>query len=169
MKKAIIMLAVLLVPVMSFAVAPGGKISKAKVSALASQYRGKQGVDVIEIGRLGTALLKGIAAMADGNDKDTREALTALKGIKGLTIISYEDAEAELKQKISGKVEKMLKNVDLLMEAKDEGETMRIYGSYSEKSGKVSDVALFSPTDGTFIFLVGSFNLDDISKAMAND
>ena len=60
----------------------------------------------------------------------------------------------------------MLKGVDLLMEAKDDGETMRIYGSYSEKTGKVSDVALFSP-DGTFIFLVGSFNLNDISSAMA--
>ena len=99
MKKAIIVLAFLLVPVMTFAWVPGGKISKVKVSSLVSQYRGKQGVEVIEIGRLGTALLKGVAAMADGNDKDTREALTALKGIKGLTIISYEDAEAVLKQK----------------------------------------------------------------------
>ena len=105
MKKAIIVLAFLLVPVMTFALVPGGKISKIKVSSLVSQYRGKQGVEVIEIGRLGTALLKGVAAMADGNDKDTREALTALKGIKGLTIISYEDAEAVLKQKINGKVE----------------------------------------------------------------
>ena len=167
MKKAIIVLAFLLVPVMTFALVPGGKISKIKVSSLVSQYRGKQGVEVIEIGRLGTALLKGVAAMADGNDKDTREALTALKGIKGLTIISYEDAEAVLKQKINGKVEKMLKDVELLMEAKDDGETMRIYGTFNEKTGKVSDVGIFSPTDGTFIFLVGSFNLEDISKATA--
>ncbi len=167
MKKAIIVLAFLLVPVMTFALVPGGKISKIKVSSLVSQYRGKQGVEVIEIGRLGTALLKGVAAMADGNDKDTREALTALKGIKGLTIISYEDAEAVLKQKINGKVEKMLKGVELLMEAKDDGETMRIYGTFNEKTGKVSDVGIFSPTDGTFIFLVGSFNLEDISKATA--
>ncbi len=167
MKKAIIVLAFLLVPVMTFALVPGGKISKVKVSSLVSQYRGKQGVEVIEIGRLGTALLKGVAAMADGNDKDTREALTALKGIKGLTIISYEDAEAVLKQKINGKVEKMLKGVELLMEAKDDGETMRIYGTFNEKTGKVSDVGIFSPTDGTFIFLVGSFNLEDISKATA--
>lgn len=167
MKKAIIVLAFLLVPVMTFALVPGGKISKVKVSSLVSQYRGKQGVEVIEIGRLGTALLKGVAAMADGNDKDTREALTALKGIKGLTIISYEDAEAVLKQKINGKVEKMLKGVELLMEAKDDGETMRIYGTFNEKTGKVSDVGIFSPTDGTFIFLTGSFNLEDISKATA--
>lgn len=167
MKKAIIVLAFLLVPVMTFALVPGGKISKVKVSSLVSQYRGKQGVEVIEIGRLGTALLKGVAAMADGNDKDTREALTALKGIKGLTIISYEDAETVLKQKINGKVEKMLKGVELLMEAKDDGETMRIYGTFNEKTGKVSDVGIFSPTDGTFIFLVGSFNLEDISKATA--
>lgn len=166
MKKAIIILAILLVPVMSFAEDPGGKISKRKVSAVVSQYRGKQGVEVLDIGYLGTALMKGIASISSGNDKDAREALTALKGLKGMTIFSFEDADAELKQKINGKLNKMLKGVDLLMEAKDDGETMRIYGSYSEKTGKVSDVALFSP-DGTFIFLVGSFNLNDISSAMA--
>ena len=166
MKKAIIILAILLVPVMSFAENPGGKISKRKVSAVVSQYRGKQGVEVLDIGYLGTALMKGIASISSGNDKDAREALTALKGLKGMTIFSFEDADAELKQKINGKLNKMLKGVDLLMEAKDDGETMRIYGSYSEKTGKVSDVALFSP-DGTFIFLVGSFNLNDISSAMA--
>ena len=54
-----------------------------------------------------------------------------------------------------------------LMEAKEDGETVRFYGTYNEKTGKVSDVGIFAPSDGTFIFLVGSFNLDDISKAMA--
>ena len=138
MKKAIIVLAFLLVPVMTFALVPGGKISKIKVSSLVSQYRGKQGVEVIEIGRLGTALLKGVAAMADGNDKDTREALTALKGIKGLTIISYEDAEAVLKQKINGKVEKMLKGVELLMESRPS----LIFQSFRYRSWRASSASV---------------------------
>ncbi|MBP5392086.1 MAG: DUF4252 domain-containing protein [Bacteroidales bacterium] len=167
MKKAIIMLAVLLVPVMTFAVDPGGKISKRKVSSFVSQYRNKQGVDVFELGSLGTAFVKSIFSVSSVNDKDAREALTMLKGLKGLTIISYEDAEPGLKKTIDGKLQKMLKGVDLLMEAKDEGETVRFYGTYNDKTGKVSDVGIFAPTDGTFIFLVGSFNLDDISKAMA--
>ena len=167
MKKAIIMLAVLLVPVMTFAVDPGGKISKRKVSSFVSQYRNKQGVDVFELGSLGTAFVKSIFSVSSVNNKDAREALTMLKGLKGLTIISYEDAEPGLKKTIDGKLQKMLKGVDLLMEAKDEGETVRFYGTYNDKTGKVSDVGIFAPTDGTFIFLVGSFNLDDISKAMA--
>ena len=49
---------------------------------------------------------------------------------------------------------------------KDEGEKVRIYGTSDEKSGKVRDVAVFAPSDGTFIFLSGSFNLEDISKIM---
>ena len=161
------MLAVLLVPVMTFAVDPGGKISKRKVSSFVSQYRNKQGVDVFELGSLGTAFVKSIFSVSSVNNKDAREALTMLKGLKGLTIISYEDAEPGLKKTIDGKLQKMLKGVDLLMEAKDEGETVRFYGTYNDKTGKVSDVGIFAPTDGTFIFLVGSFNLDDISKAMA--
>ena len=167
MKKAIIFLAVLLVPVMSFAVDPGGKLSKRKVSSFVSQYRNKQGVDVFELGSLGTALVKGIFSVSGANDKDAREALTMLKGLKGLTILSYEDAEPDLKNRIDGKLQKMLKGVEVLMEAKEDGETVRFYGTYNEKTGKVSDVGIFAPSDGTFIFLVGSFNLDDISKAMA--
>lgn len=169
MKKAIIMLAVLLVPVMTFAVDPGGKVSKAKVSSIVSHYRNKQGVEVVELGYLGTSLVKGLASLSSVNDKDAKDALMVLKGIKGLTVLSYEDASPELKTTINGKLEKLLKGADLLMEAKDEGETMRIYGTYSEKTGKVSDVVMFAPTEGTFIYLVGSFNLDEISKAVAND
>jgi hypothetical protein len=108
-------------------------------------------------------------ALADGNDKDTRDALMALKGLKGLTVFSYEEASEELKRTINSKLERILQGVDLLMEAKDEGEMMRLYGTYNEKTGKVSDVGIFVPTDGTFIYLVGSFNLDDISKVMSND
>ncbi|MBR6972296.1 MAG: DUF4252 domain-containing protein [Bacteroidales bacterium] len=169
MKKTILMLAVLLVPVMTFAVDPGGKISRRKVSSLVSQYRNKQGVEVFDLGYLGTSLLKGVMALADGNDKDTRDALMALKGLKGLTVFSYEEASEELKRTINGKLERILQGVDLLMEAKDEGDMMRLYGTYNEKTGKVSDVGIFVPTDGAFIYLVGSFNLDDISKVMSND
>lgn len=169
MKKTILMLAVLLVPVMTFAVDPGGKISRRKVSSLVSQYRNKQGVEVFDLGYLGTSLLKGVMALVDGNDKDTRDALMALKGLKGLTVFSYEEASEELKRTINGKLERILQGVDLLMEAKDEGEMMRLYGTYNEKTGKVSDVGIFVPTDGAFIYLVGSFNLDDISKVMSND
>lgn len=167
MKKAIILLAVFLVPVVALALDPGGKISKRKVSSVISQYRGKQGVEVVDLGYIGTSLIKSLASFS--SDKEDKDALMLLKGLKGITVFSYEDATAELKKKINSHLEKILKEAEILMEAKEEGETMRIYGTYNEKTGKVSDVAMFSPTEGTFVYLVGSFNMDEITKAMAND
>ena len=89
-----------------------------------------------------------------------------MKGLKGISILSYEDADKALKQKISSKLSNILKEAELLMEAKDEGDVMKIYGTLNEKTGKVSDVALFAPSDGTFISLSGSFSMDDLAKVI---
>ena len=167
MKKAIIMLAVLLVPVMTFAVDPGGKISKRKVSSFVSQYRNKQGVDVFELGSLGTAFVKSIFSVSSVNDKDAREALTMLKGLKGLTIISYEDAEPGLKKTIDGKLQKMLKGVDLLMEAKDNGQTMRMYTLGDEKIVNSFVMLALENDETTFICIDGKMNRKDLEKVLA--
>ena len=137
-----------------------------RLQALVNSYKGREGIEVLNIRRPMLNLLK-IAAFYSDGDEDAKAVKEMLKGIKRITIVDYDDAEPQVKSEFSRKVSKILSNEDLLMEAKDDGETMRIYGTFNEKTGKVSDVGIFSPTDGTFIFLVGSFNLEDISKATA--
>ena len=156
-----------MLPVFCLAETPGGKVSKRKVASVMSQYKNKTGVEVIDLGWLGTSLLKGVMRVADGNDKDTKEALMMMKGLKGISVMSYEDSEPSVKAKITSELEKALKDAELLMEVKDDGQKMRVYGSMDEKNGKVSDVALFAPDEGTFVFMSGSFNMDDIAKIMA--
>lgn len=156
-----------MLPVVCLAEVPGGKVSKRKVTSVISQYKNKSGVEVVDLGWLGTSLLKSVAKMADGNDKETQQALMMMKGLKSISIMSYEDSEPSVKAKISSELEKALKDAELLMEVKDDGQKMRVYGSMDEKNGKVSDVALFAPDEGTFVFMIGSFNMNDIAKIMA--
>ena len=161
------MLAVIMLPVFCLAETPGGKVSKRKVASVISQYKNKTGVEVIDLGWLGTSLLKGVMRVADGNDKDTKEALMMMKGLKGISVMSYEDSDPSLKAQISSRLESALKDAELFMEVKDEGENLRIYGSVDEKRGTVSDVAIFAPKDGAFVFLSGTFSMDDIAKIAA--
>lgn len=160
------MLAVTLLSLAGFAQTSSSKVSKRKVASVISQYKNKAGVDVVDLGWLGTSLLKGLVRYSDADDEDTRQALMMMKGLKGISVMSYDESDPSLKARITSHLEKALKGAELLMEVKDEGEKVRIYGTSDEKSGKVRDVAVFAPSDGTFIFLSGSFNLEDISKIM---
>ena len=156
-----------MLPVVCSATVPDGKVSKRKVSSVISHYKNKSGVEVVDLGWLGTSLLKSAVRLADGNDKETQQALMMMKGLRSISIMSYEDSEPSLKAKISSDLGKALKDAELLMEMKDEGEKVRIYGTLDQKSGKVSDLAVFAPDEGTFIFMSGSFNMDDIAKIMS--
>ena len=167
MKKLLILSAVLILPVVCSAICPGGKVSKRKVASVISHYKNKTGVEVIDLGWLGTSLVKSVVRLADSDDKDTRQALAMMKGLKGISIMSYEESSPSLKAQINSHLETALKGSELLMEVKDEGNRMRIYGSTDEKTGKVGDLAVFAPDEGSFIFLSGSFNMDDISKIMS--
>ena len=166
MKRFIFIALMLILPLGMLAEVPGGKVSKRKVASIISQYKNSKGVEVIDLGWLGTSLIKGVMRFADDGDKDMKQALSMMKGLKGISILSYEDADKALKQKISSKLSNILKEAELLMEAKDEGDVMKIYGTLNEKTGKVSDVALFAPSDGTFIYLSGSFSMDDLAKVI---
>ena len=157
---------VLILPLGLLAHTQGGKISKRKVASVFSSFKNSKGVESLSLGRLGTSLLKGAAKLADDGDGDTRQALTAMKGLTGISILSYEEAEKPLQQKISSRLQSILADAELLMEAKDEGETVKIYGSVNEKTGKLSDVAFFAPSDCAFIFLSGSFDIEDLTKVL---
>ena len=139
---------------------PGGKLR-----SLVSSFKGTEGFDVVDLGGPALLLLKTVAR-AEADDPEDRAAMDLFRNLRRLTVIDFSEAAPEKKEKFLRKLDRILDGEEILMEAKDDGETMRIYGTFNEKTGKVSDVGIFSPTDGTFIFLSGSFNLEDISKIM---
>ena len=131
---------------------------------LVSDYRGTQGFDVVDVGGLGLSLLKAAARTAADSPED-REALRLFNGLKRLTIVDFSEAAPEVKDKFLRKVNRILRSGEMLLEAKDGGETVRIYGTSSNDGNLLEDVALLA--GDALIFVRGSIRADQVAALIA--
>jgi hypothetical protein len=95
MKKLLLTITLFLGPAlfavtMALAGNPAGKMQ-----TLINEYRHHEGFDGISVGPLGVALLKTIALSDSDLDEEDRAVLRAFNRIKRVTILDFEDAEAE--------------------------------------------------------------------------
>ena len=146
------------------AATPDGRVSKTRMSAFISEYRNVNGVEVVRLGTLATAALKGTMRIAARGDSDAKEALRLIKGLKGIYAFDYEDCSPSMRVRIDRRLRRILDDSELLMEANDEGETMQIYGVFDEDAGKVRDFVLYDPSSCALICLFGSISMNDVSK-----
>ena len=130
---------------------------------LVSSYKGTEGFEIVDIGSIGLSLLKAAAKTAAETEED-REALKLFDGLKRLTIVDFSDATTELRDKFLRKVNRILKSGEMLMEAKDGGETVRIFGTSSDDGAFLEDVALLA--DDALIFVRGTIRKDQIEALM---
>ncbi|MBR0224060.1 MAG: DUF4252 domain-containing protein [Bacteroidales bacterium] len=158
----------LLLPLAATAAAPEGRVPKTRISSFISEYRHCEGVEVVRLGRVSTAALKGVIRVAarKENDPDARDFLKLMRNVNGLYVFDYEDCRPALRDKINRRLNRLLNNSDLLMEANDEGERMQIYGLYDERTEAVRDFVLFSPSDCALVCLFGSIPMDTVSSML---
>ena len=131
---------------------------------LVSDYRGTQGFDVVDVGGLGLSLLKAAARTAADSPED-REALRLFNGLMRLTIVDFSEAEPEVKDKFLRKVKRILRSWEMLLEAKDGGETVRIYGTSSDDGNLLEDIALIA--GDALIFVRGAIRGDQVAALIA--
>ena len=132
-----------------------------QLRSLVTDYKGTQGFEIVDVGGLGLGLLKAAARTAAETPED-REALKLFDDLKRLTIVDFSDAAPEAKEKFLRKTQRILAQGELLMEAKDEGETVRIYGSSSKDGNTLQDIAILA--DDALIFIRGSIKTDQIES-----
>lgn len=158
MKKALL---TLILALATLASAWAGKPSQ--LIRLARQYKGVDGFEMLFLGPMGTALLKGTVSLSGNLDKEDRAALKAFTDIRRFTLIDFEDIPADKKASFTAKVERILKGMDLILEAKDDGEILRIYGI--DKGKRLKDCILYS-SDGTLLVTSGSIGLEQLGQLM---
>lgn len=156
MKKGIITLLVALSAVCS---AWAGTPSK--ISELARQFKDREGFEVVSVGRLLLRGMLGVARMDKDLDAEDRAALHAFDGVRRLTVIDFADASEADKASFGKKVNRILDGMELILEAKDSSETIRIYGI--DDGQRIKDVVLFSP-DGDLISISGTIDLEQIGR-----
>lgn len=158
MKKLLILFTLLGLFTLSCAARPGS------VQTLINQYRHNEGFEHVSVGPLALSLVKG-AVLIDGADRDKLALLNAFRKIRHLSILSFEDASAAVKERFVQHVRAVLDGMELILEAKDEGNHLSIYGI--DEGGQIRDCVLFDPS-GTLICVRGSLNLERL-LALEND
>ena len=130
---------------------------------LVSSYKGTEGFDVVDVGGVSLSLLKAAARTAAETEED-RAALKLFNGLKRLTVVDFSEAAPDVKDKFLRKVNRILKGGEMLLEAKDGGETVRIYGTSSADGSLLEDIAILA--EDALIFIRGSIRTDQIEALM---
>ncbi|MBR6864890.1 MAG: DUF4252 domain-containing protein [Bacteroidales bacterium] len=134
-----------------------------QLRSLVSAYKGTEGFEIVDIGGIGLGLLKAAARNAADSPED-REALKLFNGLKRLTVVDFSDAPADKREKFLRKANRILNDSELLMEAKDNDETVRIYGSSSKDGSLLEDIALLA--GDALIFIRGTIRTEQVTELM---
>ena len=167
MKKIVLILLLSLLPL----AAPAQRtkaLPRQKVTTLVSDFSGEYGFEVVRVGRLGLGVVKAAmrkAIRASGDD-EAAAAFKIISGVKSVSIVEYGDARPQIKERFERRLHRMLDDVDLLMEAKDDGTNMRVFGVVDEDGGEVRDFMAFSPNDCVLICLYGSMSMRELARLM---
>ena len=168
--KKILLFLCLLLPLAASAGTPAKKVSKTKVTSVIAEARRYEGVEVVRLGRVATAALKGLVRAASREDPDAREALQLMRGVKNLTVLDYDDCAPAVRERLARRLDEALGGSELLMEAKESGGTsMQMLGILDEQTDLVRDFVIHAPSEGALICIFGSIPMDVLGKVTVND
>lgn len=168
MRRLVLIISILLC-VQVWAANPGKTVSKAQISTVISECRSYEGAELVRLGRFKTAALKGVIRLAAAKDPDARKALSLMKGIRGISVLNFEDCSSTDKNRIAEKLERALLGGEMLMEASDGGDKVQIYGVADEKADILRDFVLYAPSDCSLICIFGSISMDTIAAISSDD
>ena len=165
--KKILLLIALLLPLTAFAARPAKRSARTEVASIVSDFRHYDGVEVVKLGWLATSLVKGLARHADSDNADMRQLLQLVRGLRGVTVIDYDDADPAVRDRLNSRIQRALRNCELLMEAHDDGNAMQLFGVVDDARGTVRDLVLHTPGENALICLSGTVSLDSVGKILA--
>ena len=114
-----------------------------QLRTLVNEFRNEPGFEVVDMGPVALGLIRA-AARGEVKNDDDRKALQVFKDIKRLTILDFSDADAAHKEKFLRKAKRILADEEMLMEAKDDGETVRIYGLSNAAGNILEDIIILA-------------------------
>jgi hypothetical protein len=135
-----------------------------KIRTLVNEYRDEPGFEVVDMGGLALGLLRA-AARTQVETAEDRMALDLFSAVKRLTVLDFSETDAARKDKFLRKVTRLLADEDVLLEAKEGGQTVKVYGLSSEDGHILEDIILLA--EDTLISLNGKIRTDQLSELMA--
>lgn len=162
--KKIFLLLIALLPSLTAVSRPMGKAVSTAAYAVISEFDRCNGVEVIRMGPFAMTIARCVLNMS--SDPDSRQALELVKGIRRISVFSYEDCAPALQNRISRRVNDVLGDYEPLMEVRDGEDTVRMFGSVDENTGDISDFVLHI-SDGMIVCFSGRLPMEAVSRLIA--
>ena len=134
-----------------------------QLRTLVASYRGTEGFEVADFGGAALSLMKAAARSAVETEED-RQAMNVFRGIKRLTVVDFSESSDHDRETFLRKVNKILAHDEMLMEAKDSGETIRIYGSSTKDENLLENIVILASE--ALIFVRGTIRVDQVGALM---
>ena len=138
-----------------------GKTSTREVISLVRNYDHHEGFEIVSVGKLGIGLAR-IIANANA-DEDEKAALGILKDINKVVVVSYDEADQTKRQAFNSGMGKIMDKAEKILEVKEEGETVNIYGTSVNGGESIDDLMIFIPEDCTLVCILGSISAERIA------
>lgn len=146
------------------ACAQGEKVPRRQLKALVNEYKSRGEFEGMNFGKMALSLFRKAASVDAGDDESVAAALKVMKSVTGLTVADYEDCSPEVRRSFNRKLSRIMDGVELLMSAKDEGETVLVYGYVSNGGNMVEDVVISMPDEGTLVCLFGRIDMSLVGE-----
>ena len=155
MKKILITLCM----VLCLAPAAWASDQSGQLRTLVNEFRDEPGVEVVDLGGVALGLLRATIRTQARNEQD-QKALDVLRSIKRLTVLDFSGAAQSVKDRFLRKAKRILASEEMLLEAKDGGETVRIYGLSSDDGNLLEDVIILA--EDALISVKGRIRIDQV-------
>jgi hypothetical protein len=132
-----------------------------QIRTLVNEYRDEPGVEVVDLGSIALGLLRATIRTQAGNEQD-RKALDVLRSIKRLTVMDLSDAAPDVRERFLRKAKQALAGEEMLLEAKDGGENVRVYGVSSADGSVLHDITVLA--DDALICIKGKIRMHQIGE-----
>ncbi len=129
-------------------------------------YSAMDGFEVISVGKFGLNIAKVFAKKSAETKEEKKEIAEFMDGLQQMVVVDFEDAADTPKAEFKSKVAAFLKKSEIIVEMKENGETMTIYGSSSNDGKAIDDLIMYVPEDCALICLWGRISANNISEMM---
>ena len=141
------------------------KVDAADLAGVISRYENEEGFETVRFGNLSLGFFKMIAkATASQEDK---KALEVFDGIRKFIVVDYSDATSAKKTAFGEELSKILDGVEKIIEVKDSGDSVDIYGSLSNDGENIENVVIHVSDECSLVCFFGTVRTKDLGELAA--
>ena len=162
MKRIIFVMLMIAASLTGTEVSGKGRVDSGAVLGLVRTYNPEPGFEVISVGRLGLGLAK-LVMSAEALDEEERATLELLRDINKVVVVNYDGVDSTKRKAFSTNLVQILDKAEKILEVKEEGEAVNIYGTSVNGGESIDDLMIFIPEDCTLVCILGSISAERIA------